>query len=132
MSEMYPELARNMPGNAGWEGSFYERLTEYGEWNEEAFWKLHQELTEIAKSVNGEPYVSRRLMHMLVFVQERVLNLISAHFNVDDVFKISNISVDSICQFRERFQMAIIGVATGEVLPESFFDLANPLLEDDR
>lgn len=130
MSEKYPELARNIPGNAEWEGSFYERLTEYGEWNEAAFWKLHQELIEIAKSVNGEIYVSRHLMHMLVFIQERVLNLISAHLNVDDAFEISNLSVDSIYQFKERFQMAIIGVVTGEVLPESSFDLENPLMEN--
>ena len=69
-------------------------------------------------------------MHMLVFIQERVLNLISAHLNVDDAFEISNLSVDSIYQFKERFQMAIIGVVTGEVLPEPSFDFENPLMDN--
>ena len=131
MFEMYPELARNMPGNANWEGSFYERLTEYGEWNEEAFWKLHREFIEVAKSVNDESYVNKQLVHMLMFIQQRVLNLIAAHFNVNDSFQISNLSVDLVHEFKERFEMAVIGVVTGEVFSESSFDLKNPLLMND-
>lgn len=131
MPEKYPELARNMPGNVKWEGSFYERLTEYGEWNEEAFWKLHREFIEVAKSVNDEPYLNKQLVHMLMFIQQRVLNLIAAHFNVNDSFQISNLSVDLVHEFKERFEMAVIGVVTGEVFSESSFDLKNPLLMND-
>lgn len=129
MSEFYPELARNMPAHPEWEGSFYERLTEYGEWNEEVFWKLHLELIDVARKVNNQPLVDRQLMHMLVFIQQRVLNLVSAHFNSNDGFQISNLDVDLIREFRERFEMAIIGAVSGEVLPEASFDLKNPLIE---
>ena len=127
---MPSELERNIPNNPNWEGSFYETLTEYGEWNAEAFWKLHLELTFIAKGVNAESPVNRELSYMLLYLQQRVLNLISAHFNGNDCFKIKNLTNEQLFEFKERFEMAILGVITGEVLSESSFDLINPLLKN--
>ena len=127
---MFPELERNMPGHPHWEGSFFERLTEYGEWNACEFWKLHLELLSIAKNSNYELLVERKLSHMLLYIQQRILNLISANFNKNDIFKISNISTEQLYEYRERFEMAIISAITCEVLPESSFDLVNPLVQN--
>jgi hypothetical protein len=53
---MYSELVRNIPGNSNWEGSFYERLTEYGEWDSKSFWVLHLDLLNIAnKQITDQP-----------------------------------------------------------------------------
>ncbi len=127
---MPSELERNIPGHRDWEGSFYENLTEYGEWNADAFWKLHLELTSIARGVDAESPVNRELSYMLLYLQQRVLNLISAHFNENDCFKINNLSNEKLFEFKERFEISILGVITGEILSESSFDLVNPLLKN--
>lgn len=123
------ELERNIPGHSNWEGSFFERLTEYGEWDHEAFWRLHQELVELAQRADKNP-VDRDLAYMLLYLQQRVLNLVASHFAKNDVFKITNLKGEQLYEFKERFDMAILGVITGEVLPESSFDLVNPLLNN--
>ncbi|WP_417661032.1 hypothetical protein [Pseudomonas sp.] len=127
---MHSELKRNIPGNTRWEGSFYERLTEYGEWNSKSFWALHLDLLEIAKHQNTYLPVERELAYMLLYLQQRVLNLISAHFNKNDVFEISNINSEQLYEFKERFEMAILGAISGEVLSEASFDLVNPLVNN--
>ena len=127
---MPSELERNIPNHRDWEGSFYETLTEYGEWNADAFWKLHLELISIAQGVNAESPVNRELSYMLLYLQQRVLNLISAHFNENDCFKIKNLNNENLFEFKERFEIAILGAITGEILSESSFDLVNPLLEN--
>ena len=123
------ELERNIPGHSNWEGSFFERLTEYGEWDQEAFWYLHKELVELAQRAD-EHSVDRELAYMLLYLQQRVLNLVAAHFAKNDVFNITNLKGEQLYEFKERFDMAILGVITGEVLPESSFDLVNPLLNN--
>ena len=127
---MYSELERNIPGNSNWEGSFYERLTEYGEWDSSSFWVLHLELLNIAKHQNQNSPVERELVYMLLILQQKVMNLISAHFSKNDVFEINNINNELLYEFKERFEMAILGAISGEVLPESSFDLINPLVKN--
>lgn len=124
------ELERNMPGNSNWEGSFFERLTEYGEWDVEAFWLLHHKLLQLAKSTNSDDSIDRNISYMLLYIQQRVLGLIAAHFAKNDTFKISNLNGEQLYEFKERFEMAILGAVTGEALPESSFDLVNPLVEN--
>ena len=126
---MHSELKRNIPGNTRWEGSFYERLTEYGEWDSESFWALHLDLVEIAKHQNTNLPVERELAYMLLYLQQRVLNLISAHFNKNDAFEIRNINSGQLYEFKERFEMDILGAISGETLSEQSFDLVNPLIK---
>ena len=127
---MHSELERNMPGQSNWEGSFYERLTEYGEWDSESFWVLHLELLNIASNQDVNLPINRELAYMLLYLQQRVLNLISAHFTENDGFEISNINSEEIYEFKERFEMAILGAITGELLAETSFDLVNPLVKN--
>ncbi len=127
---MHSELERNIPGNSSWEGSFYERLTEYGEWNINAFWKLHYDLVNIAKNQDTDLLLDRNLAYRLLYLQQRVLTLISSHFSKDIEWEISNINSDEIYEFKERFEMAILGAVSGEVLPEDSFDLVNPLVKN--
>jgi len=128
---MHTELERNIPGNSNWEGSFYERLTEYGEWDLKSFWVLHLELLNLAKIQNANLPVERGLAYMLLYLQQSVLTLITAHFTENDAFEISHINTDQLYEFKERFEMAILGAISGEVLPETSFGLVNPLVKND-
>lgn len=127
LGDIVRELERNIPGHSNWEGSFFERLSEYGEWDREAFWRLHIDLVELAKLADENP-IDRNLAYMLIYLQQRVLSLVAAHFAKNDIFSITNLKGEQLYEFKERFDMAITGVITGEVLPESSFDLVNPLL----
>ena len=127
---MQSELERNIPNHPNWEGSFYEKLTECGEWNIDSFWLLHIELLNIAKKQKLDLPVERELSYMLLLIQQGLLGLIAAHFTKNDVFEISNIDNELLYEFKERFELAILGAITGEVLPETSFDLANPLLNN--
>ena len=122
-------LEQNMPGSLNWEGSFYEQLSEYGIWNADEFWKLHFELVEMANKVKRLEKIDRELAVLLVSFSVKVFNLFVAHFNKNDVFKIQNIDADAIFNFKERFELAVEGALSGEVLPESYFNLKNPLIE---
>lgn len=127
---MHSELERNIPSNSNWEGSFYERLAEYGEWDSKSFWALHLELLNIAKLQKVSLPVEQNLAYMLLYLQQKVLNLISAHFTKNDVYEISNINTEKLYEYKERFELAILGAISGEVLPETSFDLVNPLVKN--
>ena len=126
MSGEITEILRNLPGDPHWEGSFYEQLTEYAIWDENAFWRLHLALLEAAKT----PRIafSRENVRALVSLQGKVLNLISAHYNPGDAFNIRNLSHERLQAFDERFQHAVLSVFSGEVTPETSYDLVNPLI----
>lgn len=123
----YLTLYRNLPGSDLWEGSFYEKLTEHGIWDEDEFWRLHLDLTHIAQNIKGET-ISRELACAIVKLYSRISSLISAQLNINDMFVISNLSQDQLFAYRERLEMAVVGVFSGEVLDESSFDLQSPFL----
>ena len=52
----------------------------------------------------------------------------SNYFNKNDVVNLQGITDEKLHDFIERFDMAILGITSGEVLPESSFDLVNPLI----
>jgi len=52
----------------------------------------------------------------------------AANFNKNDGFVIENLDTEKLHEFMERFDMVVLGVFTGQVLPESSFDLVSPLL----
>jgi Immunity protein 41 len=128
----YENILRNLPGNPRWEGSFYEQLTEHGRWDIDEFWILHLALTEAAIALSQSDMIKKEIALSVVTLQSKVSHLLIAHFNENDVFEISNLSVDELIDFRERFYLAVISVFSGEVIPESSFDLANPLIVGEK
>lgn len=125
---MYAQIFKNLPGHPDWEGSFYERLTEYGDWDFAEFWKLHLDLVEAACFEARSEVVSRELALAVTTLHSKVLNLISAHYNVRDGFLINNLSPDELIAFTERFEHAVLAVFSGEVIAESSYDLINPFV----
>ena len=121
-------LYRNSPSHPKWEGSFVERLHEYSEWDEQAFWLVHKDLVELAKEFATVETVPKDIAARVVALQKTVSTSFAANFNKNDGFVIDNLDTEKLHEFMERFDMAVLGVFTGQVLPESSFDLVSPLL----
>ncbi len=66
---MHEQIFRNYLGNPGWEGSFYERLTEYGVWDVEEFWNLHLDLINTAREEGQENIIDRELAFCVASLQ---------------------------------------------------------------
>jgi hypothetical protein len=120
-------LYRNLPGSQDWEGSFYERLVEYGVWDDAEFWKLHSDLIRIAQAIDGDT-IEREIALAVMRLYIKISSLISAHFRPNDIYSIEDLSELQISARKERLDLAVIGVFSGEILGEERFDLRNPLL----
>lgn len=127
---MIDYIYQNTPGNDSWEGTFYERLVEYAYWDTQEFWRLHSALLDAAVLSARSEKIDRHLAECVIRIYSRVRGLVSAHFNANDFFKIQNLNDVEIHEFCERLDLAVIGVFSGEVLPESSFDLQNPMIEN--
>ena len=125
---MYDCIFENLPGNPRWVGSFYERLVEDAIWDRDEFWKLHLALTTAASTSGPLKAINRELAWAVAKIQSRVLGVVAAHYNPKDIFVISNLAPDELHQFVERFDHAILGFFSGEVLAESSYDLTNPFI----
>lgn len=125
---MFENIFRNLPGNSKWEGSFYEQLTEFGIWDEKEFWLLHLDLIVAAGEFKNADSIDKKLACGIVALQSKIDRLFAAHFNERDAFKIIGIGEENLYAFKERFDLAVIGVFSGEVLSEDAFDVVNPLL----
>lgn len=125
---MYEPIFRNLPGNSAWVGSFYERLVEDAVWDRDEFWKLHFALINVAKASGSGEAINRELAWAVAKIQSRVLGSVAAHYNPNDIFTITNLTPDELHEFIERFDHAVLGLFSGEVLDESSYDLNNPLI----
>lgn len=124
----FENIFRNLPGNANWVGSFYEQLTEHGIWNKKEFWLLHSDLILAANKLKDSESVDKQLAWAIVKLQSNIDRLFIAHFDEKDVFAILGVSTGELHAFKERFDLAVVDVFSGEVLPEGAFELVNPLL----
>jgi hypothetical protein len=123
------ELSRNIPRSKNWIGSFYEQLAEHGIFDYDAFWKLHRDLILLAKDAKERKHVNSKLAYELLKVQQDVLRLFCSHFDKNDIFKIKGMNSEKIREFKEIFEIAVIGAISGQVLPDTSFNYLNPLLK---
>ena len=123
------EIERYCANHPDWEGSFSERLYEYCEWNSSEFWKLHKALIELAVWLTDKEQIDKRLVGRIIGIQKSVWSMVAAHFNKNDTVKLKGVTDEQLHEFMERFDLAIQGISSGEVLPESSFDLVNPLIK---
>lgn len=123
-------IFKNLPGNPAWVGSFYERLAEEGVWDKDEFWKLHLALINAANKLASQSSIDCELASAVARIQSCVWGLIAAHYDENDVFTIGNLTATELYDFTERFDHAILGVFSGEVIPEASYDLNNPLICD--
>ena len=126
----YKYFIKNFPRHLNWQESFYAKLTESGIWDRDEFWKLHRDLIGITSELMDSDSMERDFAADLVWLLSRINELYVAHFDKNDVFVISNLSDDEVRQFKERFDVAVLGVFSGELLLESEFELVNPLIDD--
>jgi hypothetical protein len=117
----------NLPSSLEWPTSFLGRLVEDCIWDKEQFWRLHLALLTVAESAQASSVLDRELSLAVMRLQARVLGALSAHYCSDDLFKISNLADRELRDYAERFEHATLSVFSGEILPESSYDLQNPL-----
>ncbi|WP_104403509.1 Imm41 family immunity protein [Vibrio penaeicida] len=125
------EILKNVPGDGSpdWEHTFYGRLSEYGEWDVQKFWTLHRALIEVGVLVKESTSVDRNLVYALLYIQNGVLVHVSSHFDSRVSWKVESIDDEELQEYAERFQLAILGAISGDIIPESSFELVNPLLK---
>ncbi|PQJ60651.1 hypothetical protein BTO10_14995 [Vibrio chagasii] len=125
------EIYKNVPGDGSpdWEHTFYGHLSEYGEWDIEKFWIFHKALIEVGMLVKEGTSVDRNLAYALLYIQHGVLVHIGSHFNSRVSWKFESIDDEELRDYAERFQLAILGAISGDIVPESSFDLINPLIK---
>ena len=125
---MYESIFKNLPSSPAWQGSFCEALAEDAVWDRDEFWRLHLELIKAGHASRAWDDISRELAGAVARIQSRVLGLIAAHYDPHDVFVIENLHADELRAYTERFDHAVLGVFSGEVLSESMYDLRSPLI----
>ena len=123
-------LRANLPGSESWPSSFWGRLVEEGVWYEPEFWELHNALVTIAQAHRGSTVIDRSTAEAVSRVQARVLACLASHYDPSDVFTITNVSGERLREFAERFEHATLSAFSGEVLPESSYNLRSPLRAD--
>ena len=126
----YNYFIKNFPLHLNWQESFYAKLTEGGIWDRDEFWKLHRDLGWITSELMDSDCMERDFATDLVWLLSRINELYVAHFDKNDVFQILNLSDDELRQFKERFDVAVHGVFSGELLSEAEFELVNPLIDN--
>ena len=122
------ELEKCEGSHPMWIGSFFEKLIEYGVWDEDEFWKLHKNLVGIAVALKNDVTVEKSLLSLLLRIQKCLNDYLIYHLDKESSYSIKNVSTEKLFQFIERFDSAIISIGTGEIIPEVSFDLKNPLL----
>lgn len=127
-SAEYQTIARNLPGDENWEGSFYERLAEHGVWDEHEFWLIHREIVELAARFSDKADIDKKFAYSVILLYSKIDALVTANFNVDDAYVITGLTAEEIFLHKERLDHAVLSVFSGAIMPESAFDLANPLL----
>ena len=123
------QIERYSANHPDWEGSFSERLYEHSEWNIPEFWKLHKELIDLAIELKKSNEINKKLVGQLLGIQKSITTMVIAHFNKNDSVTLSGVTDDLLYEFMERFDMAITGISSGQVLGEDQFDLMNPLIK---
>ncbi|WP_298772964.1 Imm41 family immunity protein [uncultured Shewanella sp.] len=126
------EIERYSATHPDWEGSFSERLYEHNEWNIDAFWKLHKELADLAIWLKTYDEVDKQLFGKLLGIQKSVWMMVASHFNKNDTVLINGVTDEELQEFIERFDMVFLAISTGNILPESSFDLVNPLIKNNQ
>lgn len=130
MNSSLEAIFENLPGSQHWSASFWGRLVEDCVWDIQQFWRLHDALLAVAESLQTSPVLDRGLACAVVRIQARVLGAFSAHYDSSDHFNISNLDDQELRDYVERFEHAVLAVFSGEVLPESSYDLQPPSLVD--
>lgn len=110
------------------EHSFYGKLSDYGIWDADEFWNLHKELILLSYRLKVNQAIESDVLAKVISIYVNISNLIISSVNCNDGFFISNIDISELIAFKERLDLAVVGIFSGDVISESSFDLVNPLL----
>jgi len=116
-------IQRNFPHNDLYENlSFIGKLHEEKIWDMEEYWLLEWGIYNIER--NSSAILDWELFRIFSLI----MLSISSHLDMNDSFKIENLELPLIYEFRERTQIVFEGYFS-ELMPKQiFFEKKNPLL----
>ncbi len=107
--------------------SFIAELHENHKWNSEKYWKLDFALFDLAKEYNSE-FLPREIIWPIHNIYSFILSCITSHLNPSDSYHITNLSVDSIYEIKERVDLVFDGFFKGKMPQNDNFEYKNPML----
>lgn len=118
-------ISRNYPWADEYdEESFLGCLYEMNVWNKEEYWLLETALYQLNAANAYDEEITWRVFKAF----SSCFKLISAHFDTNDVFKIKNLSVEEVYDYRERVELVFGGYFRKKMPSQDIFDLVNPIL----
>ena len=116
-------ILRNFPNN-----DFYDKLSFIGMLHEEKIWDMEEYWLLEWGIYNVEKNSSAKLDWELFRIFSLIMLSISSHLDMNDSYKIGNLELPLVYEFRERTQLVFEGYFS-EIMPkQNFFDKKNPLL----
>lgn len=130
MNLKYQTVLRNLQGGDNWKGSFYEQLAEFGRWDLHEFWLLHREITVISREISKNLSRNKDAVFAIITIYQKINNLILSNFDANDEYSILCVDNNDLLAYKERLDLAVLSLFSGEIYPESSFDIMNPLIAD--
>lgn len=113
----------NFPHNDLYENlSFIGKLHENNIWAIEEYWLLEWGIYNLEKNS------SEKLDSEVFRIFSLIMFYISSHLDKNDSFKIKNLELESIYEFRERTQLVFEGYFSKMMPKQTIFEKINPLL----
>lgn len=106
------------------DSSFSGQLNENRLWDINEYWILEKALYELVADKLYDEETMWRVFRIFSFMSL----CISAHLDINDSYKISNLSAVELYKFRERVQLVFEGYFKREMPSQSVFEDKNPFL----
>lgn len=117
------QINRNFPWcDENDDESFTGTLHEKHLWSDEEYFKLDNELYELAEKYSKADHLPRELVWRIMRIFSIVLLKLNYHSDPDDGYEIENLDYDQFFQRRERFQLVFEGFFKGEMLETKYFE----------
>jgi hypothetical protein len=104
------------------EDSFTGTLNEKHSWSDEEYFKLDDELYDIAEKYNEMDQLPRELVWRIMRIFSYVMMTIGCHYSPNDGYTIENLDDEQLFDKRERFQLVFEGFFKGEMPKTKYFD----------
>lgn len=104
------------------DSSFTGTLNQKCTWSDEEYFKLDNELYDLAKKYNNAEQLPRELVWRLIRIFSYVMMTIGCHSNPNDGYQIENLDDEAIFDRRKKFQLVFEGFFKGEMPKTKYFE----------
>lgn len=102
--------------------SFTGFMNERRRWSDEEYFKLDNELYDLAEKYGNLEQLPRELAWRIMNIFSYVMLTIGCHYDSNDLYEFENLSDAELCDRRERFQLVFEGFFRGEMPNIGYFE----------